>query len=240
MIDASSVGDIRHHFCEAMSHFGFDNTLYAARFLSLPETVLHEEIEIFSNYPKEFTDALSTRRLLTDSQLSAWTVRNAGSIALQDLVERSPDDPVAVLIRGHRMQAGRVISLKDKVLRSHGAIMLNPFADATSEEAEFRWLRSHHEIGVLSWVMHMRMATILRRRSNNLLTNRQREVLEWSSAGKTVAEIATILGVTPATIEKHLRLARDALDAGNTAQAILKAHLTHQLFPEPRTENDLG
>lgn len=29
---------------------------------------------------------------------------------------------------------------------------------------------------------------------------------------------------------KHLRLARDSLGAGNTAQAILKAHLTNQIF----------
>lgn len=61
-------------------------------------------------------------------------------------------------------------------------------------------------------------------------TPRQREVLEWTSAGKTVAEVATILGLTPATVEKHLRLARDALDAGSTAQAILKAHVTNQIF----------
>lgn len=213
-----------------MQDYGFEHTLYAARFLALPATVMQEDTEIFSNYPRDFVEALQTRRPINGTGISGWSLQNSGSIALHELVAIHSTDPLAEMLVTHHLQAGRLISLKDRVLRSHGAVMINPFSKATPEDTESRWSKAHHEIGVLSWVMHMRMATILRRRANTHLTSRQREVLEWSSAGKTVAEIATILGVTPATIEKHLRLARDSLGAGNTAQAILKAHLTHQLF----------
>ncbi len=67
------------------------------------------------------------------------------------------------------------------------------------------------------------------------LTNRQREALEWVGDGKTTQDIATIMGLTPATIEKHLRLAREALDVETTAQAVLKASFQNQIFVlEPR------
>lgn len=55
------------------------------------------------------------------------------------------------------------------------------------------------------------------------LRPRQTEVLGWVAAGKTTAEIAMILGLTRGAVEKHLRLAREALEAGTTAEAIGRA-----------------
>lgn len=43
-------------------------------------------------------------------------------------------------------------------------------------------------------------------------------------------DIALLMGLTPATIEKHLRLAREALNVETTAQAVLKAALQNQMF----------
>jgi LuxR family transcriptional regulator len=47
-------------------------------------------------------------------------------------------------------------------------------------------------------------------------------------------DIATIMGLTPATVEKHLRLAREALNVDTTAQAVLKAALQNQMFISDR------
>jgi LuxR family transcriptional regulator len=38
------------------------------------------------------------------------------------------------------------------------------------------------------------------------------------------------MGLTAATVEKHLRLAREALDVDTTAQAVLKASFQNQIF----------
>jgi len=55
-------------------------------------------------------------------------------------------------------------------------------------------------------------------------------VLQWVADGKTVRDIACIMGLTRATVEKHLRLAREALDAETTAQAVMKAALQNRFF----------
>lgn len=55
------------------------------------------------------------------------------------------------------------------------------------------------------------------------LRPRQTEVLGWVAAGKTTAEIAMILGLTRGAVEKHLRLCREVLEAGTTAEAIARA-----------------
>ena len=48
--------------------------------------------------------------------------------------------------------------------------------------------------------------------------------------GRVLLAAALLLGLTPGTIEKHLRLAREALDVETTAQAVLKASLQRQIF----------
>ncbi|MEJ2019255.1 MAG: helix-turn-helix transcriptional regulator, partial [Maritimibacter sp.] len=62
------------------------------------------------------------------------------------------------------------------------------------------------------------------------LTERQREVLSWIGDGKSNLDVATILGVSVATVEKHLRLARERLGVETTAQAVLKASFQNQIY----------
>lgn len=238
LVDAERVEDIRDCYVDAMAQFGFANLFYAARFaMDLPTTVINEKIEICSTMPDSFVKPFLERGMLVHSPWAQWVMRNSGSIPSPDLLRAQVAagfDPAAreavEMAERHGLLAGRVLSLRDKVLRSHGGVMLNPATGASQDEADRLWSRFHREITILSWIMHMRMATVPRHSPDARLTPRQVQVLEWSSAGKTVAETATILGLSPATIEKHLRLAREVLGVGSTSQAVLKAHVTNQLF----------
>ena len=71
-------------------------------------------------------------------------------------------------------------------------------------------------------VMHLAVMN-LPAADENRLTKRQREVLEWVASGKTIPEICGLIDRKQATVEKHLRLAREAMGAQTTAQAVLKA-----------------
>lgn len=55
------------------------------------------------------------------------------------------------------------------------------------------------------------------------LTPREREVLQWSAAGKTAEDIGVILGLTKNTVESHHRHIREKLDAINLVHAVTKA-----------------
>lgn len=52
------------------------------------------------------------------------------------------------------------------------------------------------------------------------LSAREREVLEWTAAGRRQIEIAAILGLSERTVENHLRRIRQRLGVTTTAQAI--------------------
>ncbi len=71
--------------------------------------------------------------------------------------------------------------------------------------------------------MYLRIASLPQTGLRRPLTSRQREVLQWCSRGKTMQDVAAIMGLSVGTIEKHLRMARDALDVETTVHAVQKA-----------------
>ena len=68
------------------------------------------------------------------------------------------------------------------------------------------------EIFRLNHIAHLKITSLPETNHGRSLTKRQREVLQWVADGKTIQDIATIMGLSLATIEKHLKLARDALN----------------------------
>ncbi|MGE8414413.1 MAG: PA1136 family autoinducer-binding transcriptional regulator [Pseudomonas sp.] len=65
------------------------------------------------------------------------------------------------------------------------------------------------------------------------LSEREREVLAWTAAGKRQADIAVTLGLSGRTVENHLRAARRRLGASTTAQAIKVAVRNGELDAVP-------
>jgi len=112
-----------------------------------------------------------------------------------------------------------------------GATGLTARRGLSQDDVDAIWAEKGTEIELINKVMHLKVTqlphTTGQRRK---LTARQREVLEWVADGKTIQDTATIMGLNPATIEKHLRLAREALDVDTTAQAIMKASSQNQFF----------
>ncbi|WP_120500941.1 autoinducer binding domain-containing protein [Roseovarius sp. EL26] len=55
------------------------------------------------------------------------------------------------------------------------------------------------------------------------LSAREKEILQWTAAGKSQQDIGDILSISPRTVEVHLRSSREKLFALTTAQAVGRA-----------------
>jgi len=62
-------------------------------------------------------------------------------------------------------------------------------------------------------------------RSNSLLllTPRERDVLDWVAAGKTNRQVASILGTSPRTVQKHLEHVFAKLGVESRLAAVMRA-----------------
>jgi LuxR family transcriptional regulator len=129
--------------------------------------------------------------------------------------------------------AGYTISFPEYSPRAKGAMGLTARAGLTQDEVDAIWAAKGDEILALCTMMHLRITHMPFRVARRPLTQRQREALEWVAEGKTTQDIATIMGISAAAVEKHLRLAREALDVETTAHAVAKATLMNHIFASP-------
>lgn len=126
--------------------------------------------------------------------------------------------------------AGISVSFPEVSFRSKGALGLiaDPGLDHAQVDAIFAARRE--EILAVANMMHLTIVHLPQLSRHRALSPRQREALEWVADGKTTQDVALLMGVSPAMVEKHLRLAREALAVETTAQAVAKGALLNMIF----------
>lgn len=225
IVSAASISDANACFIKASNHYGYRLVQYRASFATdIPLPSLREAPLLLGNLPR------SLNMELTAQDLIDRTIRTTGVISAAAISQELGNPAMFERLIGEGLGLVQAISLYGTVLNSCGVVLLWAGRHASEGHLTELWHQSGHAMELLANVLHMRIATLSRGTAGRDLTPRQREVLLWRSLGKTVAEIAVILGITVATVEKHLRLARENLGVETTPQAVLKAHVTQQLF----------
>ena len=126
--------------------------------------------------------------------------------------------------------AGISVSFPETSARAKGAMGLiaDPGLDYVAVDQIFA--ARQHEILAVAHMMHLKLIQLPVASRRRTLTARQREALEWVADGKTTQDVALLMGVSAAMVEKHLRLAREALSVDTTASAVAKAALMNLIF----------
>ncbi|WP_299815684.1 LuxR family transcriptional regulator [uncultured Jannaschia sp.] len=220
-----------------MADHGFDRLMYAAtRFRTNTSMGDLRDARILTNYPKSFTEPYLEGGMFYDAPMVRWAMENVGtlswSVIAQDaMAGRLPPECMRVVEFNRRqgVVAGYGISFPRVSARTGHGIGI---ASSTRNQAEVNaiWAENGGKIELVAHVAHLTLLSLPHGLHGRTLTRRQREVLELVADGKTIQDVALVLGRNPTTIEKHLRLAREALDVETTAQAILKAGLQNQFF----------
>ena len=132
--------------------------------------------------------------------------------------------------------AGITVAFPRYHARTKAALGLMADVGLTHEQVDDIWARERSQILAVAHMMHLCLLQYPIMTTLHRLTQRQREALEWVADGKTTQDVALLMGVSPAMVEKHLRLAREALDVDTTAQAVARAVALNLLFPVRNTD----
>jgi LuxR family transcriptional regulator len=239
VVESNTIEDAWALHTDKMASYGFDRLIYGyTRFRRGTTLGDLQDALILTNHDPEYVDVFIGEGMYFKGPMVSWAAENVGACSWSMIIEQvqqgnlTPDEMEAMALNARMdVVAGYTISFHDVSLRSKGAIGLTAQRGMTQADVEAVWASHGDEIELANKIMHLKVTqlphTTGQRRK---LTSRQREVLEWVADGKTIQDTATIMGLNPATIEKHLRLARDSLDVDTTAQAILKASSQNQFF----------
>ncbi len=239
MTDANSIEDAWDIHTKQMAGYGFDRLLYAyTRYGTGTSLGDLQDALILTNHDPAYVDVFIGEGMYSKGPMVAWATANTGAcswnmIHKQIATGNVTPEMMEAMALNQRLDvvAGYTISFHEVSLRAKGAIGLTAKRGMTQDDVDQLWAESGSDIELANKILHLKVVqlphTTGQRRK---LTARQREVLEWVADGKTIQDTATIMGLNPATIEKHLRLARESLDVDTTAQAILKASSQNQFF----------
>lgn len=222
--------------CQAMSKFGFNRLIYGmTRSRNRESLGNREDFLVLTNLDEVYTDPFVNQGLYLHAPMMRWVLNNTGARSWTWLNENKDTlTPEEMRVLQFNLQngvkAGYSISFQDVSPRAIAAIALMADPDVTQEAVDAMWENRGREILAMNNILHLKAMNLPYTAARKTLTKRQRESLEWVGEGKTTQDIGTIMGLTPATVEKHLRLAREALDVETTAQAVVKASFQNQIF----------
>lgn len=242
ILSTTDAGQIWQEVCDFFSGLGFAHVIYGyspdsrGTVLGAPENYL-----ILSTLPTPVMRELVSMGHFRRSVTFHWALNNVG-LATFSMTEREagvgedfavPPESMAFFQRNN-MQTGASIGFASERTRGK-AVMALIAAPGINQERVNRVLDATRDVVyAIAAVAHRCLSALPYHPPGKRLTPRQREVLEWVAEGKTTADIALIMGITPPTVEKHLRLARETLGVETTPQALVKATFLNQMFvPSP-------
>ncbi|MDG1353887.1 MAG: helix-turn-helix transcriptional regulator [Sulfitobacter sp.] len=166
-----------------------------------------------------------------------WLAENDGAISLAWFAQEAkagrllPDElEVQKTMEKAGQPAGYLLSFPSDTSRLKGGMGMMGQRDWTQADMDALWADHGEAIEAMCFAAHLNIGRMPVPTKRNPLRPRQREMLEWIADGKSMQDIAVLTGLSVATVEKHLRGARDALDVETTAQAVARAALMGQLF----------
>lgn len=236
--NASSIEELWDLHCRNMAEFGFDRLIYGfTRYRTATSLGDPDDFVLLTNHDPAYTDVFIGEGLYFYAPMVRWALDNDGACSWSILARMvatgtltAQERKVFEFNKSQGVTAGYSISFQSLSPRAKGAIALTARRGLTQSAVDAVWDLAGEQILALNNVAHLRILSLPYRAPSRALTQRQREVLGWVGDGKTVQDTALLMGLTPATVEKHLRLARQALSVETTAQAVLKAAFQNQIF----------
>jgi len=223
---------------QKMAEYGFDRLIYGfTRYRTQTSLGDPEDFIILTNHSRAYTDGFLKGGLYFHAPMVRWALAHDGACSWAVLHKMflsstltKAEQRVLEFNRKMNVTAGYTISFKAISARSKGAIALTAREGMGQDEVDAIWAEHGNDLHLINSIAHLKILSLPYYTPARSLTPRQREALEWVGDGKTMQDTALLMGLTPATVEKHLRLAREALSVETTAQAVLKAAFANQMF----------
>lgn len=235
---ADTVEDLWKLHVTEMAKYGFDRLLYGfTQFRSGTSLGDTKDMIILTNHRPEYMEGFIGEGMYFHAPMVRWALENDGACSWRWMENQRNRDGlseterrIVEFNRSMGVTAGYSVSFRSVSARAKGAIALTASAGLSQDEVDDIWQRHGRDLIIMNNVAHLKIIGLPYSTAQRRLTARQKEALEWVGEGKKTQDIAQIMGLTPATVEKHLRLARRVLDTDTTTQAVLKATFQNQIF----------
>lgn len=222
----------------ALRRFGFDQINYGFTRFRHDNAVGDPADALFlTNHDADHVKAYFESGFFSRTPMFRWVSENVGACSWRWAAEqrdagRLSDDEIRAMDENWKLgiRAGYSIAFSPTSTRSKGAMGLSARAGLDQDQVDAIWSVYGDQVLAIANMMHLKLTQLPYPVHRRPLTERQRQALEWVADGKTTQDVALLMEISPAMVEKHLRLAREALSVETTAHAVAKASFLNQIF----------
>lgn len=244
VLDARSVEDLWPLLCDLMAGYGFDRLFFAStKFGAGRHWGEAQDWLMLTNHVPEVVRSFIGEDLYREAAkihtppggkpgAYSWSLRPDRTFEEMGRAERKHRE----LCDRNGVISGYTLWFPQPSLRSKSVLGLCARPGLTQQQVDDDWKVFGKEVWVLANVAQLKLSALPHPTFGKRLTERQKQVLDWSADGKTGRDIAEIMSLSLATVEKHLRQAREALNVETTAEAVKKAALLNHLHLAPTSE----
>lgn len=191
---------------------------------------------MLSNHEPAYVKHFITEKRFQLSPFFIWSFNNTGFISWSKTDKLEIPEaalPMAMQIaeenRNFDVTAGVTASFPNSRPSQKSTASICARRGISQDEVDDIWAHNRDVLEGCMLAFDLKCLTLPAPEHKNLLTQKQREVLEWVAAGKSVDDIAVIIGRSRSTIEKHLSKSREMLEVTSNAQAVAKLIFLNQL-----------
>lgn len=244
--ECTSVGDVWAKATALYAELGFSRANYGyTRYLYKTNVGDPDDAIYLTTGDAEYARFYFQNGFYSQTPIYRWAVRNTGACTwkwVKDAYEAgtlAPEEAEAVRQNAAMgIKAGICVSFPETTTRAKGALGLVADVGISHDRVEDLWAEHKDSILAVAHMMHSRIIVLPQPATRRSLTERQRQALEWVADGKTTQDVAMLMEVSAAMVEKHLRLAREALSVETTTQAVAKASLLNLIFQRAQPTSD--
>lgn len=203
-----------------VSAYGLKNAAYMV--VNLPHRS-HREPNIFVTYSSDWVDHYKKRNFVRSDPV---LLQGFGSILPVDWDDLDLSRRPVRNLFGEAREFG--VGRQGITLPVRGRFGEQALLTITSDDIDHEWSKKKklfmRDFQVIAYHIHRMVLRVEEVSEQQVhLAPREIECLKWTAMGKTVQEVAQILGVGRRTARFYLELARHKLDAVNVTHAIAKA-----------------
>jgi len=199
-----------------ISSFGFEFFCFSIR-SAIP--FINPKTRIFGSYPVDWAERYLNIYHARDSELFIKYSKSSLLVIWDHVSMATVDVALSEEAIGHGLRYGCTLKVRDFTNSFLTLSVARPTTAITLSEEQELGIKLRVLIEVFGEYMNIRQDGVSGARET-LLTERERQILQWTAEGKSSAEVAMILSICTDTVNYHLNNVKNKLGVTNKTSAV--------------------
>lgn len=211
-----------NRYCEIMKRFGYDRVVYSLM-TDHPSLNLPRQHGLVSSYPQHWIDYYNDMGYMDYDPVAQELVKTLKPFFWDDLLQEKKISDLSVQVMNEAGESGLHDGLAFSMPGKYGEVTAFGLARTDREAAKARDYSLLASLHLLSVYFHETFRQMHKSEKQIDLTDREKEILQWASEGKSDDVIADILAISQNTVRFHWKNIFEKLDACGRVFAVTKA-----------------